>query len=111
MGFQIIADTKELSNGGKKLIVVDDLEILLTNIDGGYYAISNKCPHMGGSLFKGSLENGVITCPRHGSKYDAKTGKALRKAKILFLEFNVNDDRSYPVKIEGTNILIDLESE
>lgn len=111
MGFQKIADTKELTNGEKKLIVVNDKEILLTNIDGGYYAISNKCPHMGGSLYKGTFENGVITCPRHGSKYDAKTGKALGKAKILFLEFKVDDDQSYPIKVAGNDILLDADSE
>lgn len=61
---------------------------------------------MGGSLYKGTLEKGIVTCPRHGSKYDAKTGKAVDKAKILFLKFAVEDDQSYPLKLEGNDLLV-----
>jgi len=110
MGFVKATDTTGLSVGSKKMVVVDGKEILLTNIDGSYYAIANKCPHMGGSLVKGTLEDGIITCPRHGSKFDVKTGRAVGGPKILFMKFNVKDDSSYPVKLEGNDILIDLEN-
>jgi len=108
MGFQKVAEIKDFEENEKKLVEVDDKAILLTKVAGAYYAISNKCPHMGGSLFKGDLQDGVITCPRHGAQYDAKTGKGLKKPKILFFEFKLEDDRSYPVKIEDRNILIDI---
>jgi 3-phenylpropionate/trans-cinnamate dioxygenase ferredoxin subunit len=111
MGFQRVAEIQEFEKIDKKLIELDDKMILLTKVEGHYYAISNKCPHMGGSLYKGSLQDGVITCPRHGAKYDAKTGKGLGKPKILFLEFKMHDDRSYPVKVEGGDILIDINAE
>lgn len=110
MGFQKVAEIKEFEKTEKKLVEVGDKKILLTKVDGAYYAVSNKCPHMGGSLFKGSLEDGVITCPRHGAKYDAKTGKGLGKPKILFIEFKMENNRSYPVKVEDGNILIDIDS-
>jgi 3-phenylpropionate/trans-cinnamate dioxygenase ferredoxin subunit len=110
MGFEKVAETKEFEKTEKKLVEVGDKKILLTKVEGAYYAVSNKCPHMGGSLFKGSLEDGVITCPRHGAKYDAKTGKGLGKPKILFIEFKMENDRSYPVKVEDGNILIDIDS-
>ncbi|WP_296559226.1 Rieske 2Fe-2S domain-containing protein [uncultured Acetobacterium sp.] len=110
MGFQKVAEIKEFEKTEKKLVEVGDKKILLTKVDGAYYAVSNKCPHMGGSLFKGSLEDGVITCPRHGAKYDAKTGKGLGKPKILFIEFKMENNRSYPVKVEDGKILIDIDS-
>lgn len=110
MGFQKVAEIKEFEKTEKKLVEAGDKKILLTKVDGAYYAVSNKCPHMGGSLFKGSLEDGVITCPRHGAKYDAKTGKGLGKPKILFIEFKMENNRSYPVKVEDGNILIDIDS-
>ena len=109
MGFIKATDTTGLTEGMKKMVVVDGREILFTNINNSYYAISNKCPHMGGSLVEGSLENGIITCKRHGAKFDVKTGKNVGDAKILFLNFNVNDDQSYPVKVEGNDIFIELE--
>ncbi|MBI4856857.1 MAG: Rieske (2Fe-2S) protein [Acetobacterium woodii] len=108
MGYKKVAEIQEFDKTDKKLVVVNEQEILLTKIENGFYAISNKCPHMGGSLFKGTLEAGVVTCPRHGSKFDAKTGKAVGKPKILFLKFDVDDDRSYSVKLEDKDILIDV---
>ncbi len=111
MGFQKVAEIQEFEKTEKKLIELDEKKILLTKVDGAYYAISNKCPHMGGSLYKGTLQNGIITCPRHGAKYDAKTGKGVGKPKILFVEFKMEDDRSYPVKVENGAILIDISAE
>lgn len=108
MGFQKVAEIQEFEKIEKKLVALDDKKILLTKVEGAYYAISNKCPHMGGSLYNGTLEDGVITCPRHGAKYDAKTGKGLGKPKILFWEFKMENDLSYPVKVEGGSILIDV---
>ncbi len=108
MGFRKVAKVQDFDKTEKKLIELDNEKILLTKVDGAYYAIANKCPHMGGSLYKGSLKDGVITCPRHGAKYDAKTGKGLGKPKILFLEFKMEDDRSYPVKVEAGDIFIDI---
>lgn len=109
MGYKKVAEIQDFEKSDKKLVIVNEEEILLTKIDNDYYAIANKCPHMGGSLFKGTLVDGVITCPRHGSKFDAKTGKAVGKPKILFLEFKVADDRIYPIKIENQDILIDVD--
>ncbi len=111
MGFKKVAEIQEFAQSEKKLIELDNEKILLTKVDGDYYAISNKCPHMGGSLYKGTLRDGVITCPRHGAKYDVKTGKGLGKPKILFLEFKMEEARSYSVKVEDGAILIDIDSE
>lgn len=104
-----IAQTAELSAGNKKKISLDDKEILLVNIDNTYYAINNKCPHMGGSLYDGTLEGSTVVCPRHGSMFDVKTGKNIQGAKIAFVKINVRDVESYPVKVEGNDILIEIE--
>jgi 3-phenylpropionate/trans-cinnamate dioxygenase ferredoxin component len=107
--FVKVAEITEIAAGEKKKVILDGKEILLANVEGTYYAISDKCPHMGGSLSEGILEDYIITCPRHGSKFDVRTGKEVHGAKILFLNINVKDDRSYPVKVEGTDILIGAE--
>jgi len=102
------AKTTELTAGNKKKISLDNIEILLTNIDGTYYAINNKCPHMGGSLYEGDLAGHDIICPRHGSTFDVRTGKVVQRGAILHIKVRVNDARSYPVKVEGTDILIGI---
>lgn len=108
MSYVNVAKTTDLGNNEMKMIEINGIEILISNIDGGYYAISNKCPHMGGSLSEGILNGGIITCPKHGAKFDAKTGENVGDAKIVFLKMKVKDDRTYPVKIEDNNILVDL---
>jgi 3-phenylpropionate/trans-cinnamate dioxygenase ferredoxin subunit len=108
MSFVKVANIRELNDGEKKKVVVNGVEILISNIDGEYYAISNKCTHMGGSLGEGTLVGGIITCPKHGAKFDVRTGKKVGDAKIAFLKIKVKDDGAYAVKIEGTDLLVNL---
>jgi nitrite reductase (NADH) small subunit len=52
------------------------IEIALFNIEGKFYAISNRCAHEGGPLSEGVLEGHIVTCPWHGWKYSVIDGKA-----------------------------------
>jgi 3-phenylpropionate/trans-cinnamate dioxygenase ferredoxin subunit len=106
MKYVRVADTAELPANKMMMVLVDGKEVLLANVDGSYYAIANRCTHLGGSLVKGSLEAGIVTCPRHGSRFDLKTGQAVSGPRIGFMKFNVKDEESYPVKLEGTDILV-----
>lgn len=109
MQYVKIAQTNEIKDGEKKKITINNKVLLLTNIQNTYYAIDNKCPHMGGSLYDGDLDGYQITCPRHGSVFDVRTGKVIKGGKIVFINVKVNDTRAYPVRIEGTDILVALE--
>jgi len=51
------------------------IEIALFNIEGKFYAISNRCAHEGGPLSEGVLEGHIVTCPWHGWKYSVIDGK------------------------------------
>lgn len=101
--------TGDILPGNKKKIVLENKEILLVNLDGSFYALDNKCPHMGGSLYDGRLEGENIICPRHGSAFAVKTGQNVREAKIAFIKIKVDDAKSLPVKVEGVDILIGIE--
>jgi 3-phenylpropionate/trans-cinnamate dioxygenase ferredoxin subunit len=104
-----VAQITEIPAGSKKKISAEGKEILVTNIDGSYYAVDNTCTHMGGSLYDGKLEGQHIVCPRHGSVFDVTTGKALGGGKLLFLKVKVSDLKTYPTKVEGTDLLIGFE--
>jgi 3-phenylpropionate/trans-cinnamate dioxygenase ferredoxin subunit len=108
MDYTKVADKNELMPNTMKLVIVGDKEVLLANLGGAYYAIANKCTHLGGSLVKGTLEGGIVTCPKHKAQFDVKTGEALAEAKIGFIKMKVKDEASYEVKIDGDNILIGL---
>ena len=66
-----------LPPGGKALAEVDGRPIVVVNVDGRFYAIDDVCTHDGGPLAEGELEGVEVRCPRHGARFDVRTGKAL----------------------------------
>ena len=106
MEFVKVLEVDELPDEKMVMVEVGGREVLLANVDGTYYAIANKCTHLGGSLAKGVLEGNIVTCPRHGAQFDVKTGQAVGNAKIAFMKMQVKDEASYVVKVEGKDILI-----
>jgi 3-phenylpropionate/trans-cinnamate dioxygenase ferredoxin subunit len=75
--FVRVAMAAELPPGDKKLIDIDDRAVALFNIDGTFYAIDDVCTHDGGPLALGELHGCEIECPRHGARFDVRTGAAL----------------------------------
>src|SRR5215216_1726583 len=75
--------------------------IALANVDGDYYAIDDVCTHDGGPLDQGEVFGNEIECPRHGARFDVRTGKALTLPAVVPV-------KSYPVKVEGNDILIEV---
>ena len=108
MEYVRVADKSELPTNKMIIVVVGGKEVLLANLDGSYYAIANTCTHAGGSLAKGSIDGSIVTCPRHGARFNLMTGKAVREAKIGFIKIKVKDEASYTVKVEGTDILVGI---
>jgi 3-phenylpropionate/trans-cinnamate dioxygenase ferredoxin component len=72
-----VATASELPPGGKKLLDIDGRAIALFNVDGHFYAIDDVCTHDGGPLAEGELHGCEIECPRHGARFDVRTGAAL----------------------------------
>jgi 3-phenylpropionate/trans-cinnamate dioxygenase ferredoxin component len=108
MAYMKVADTSELGGGKMKIVDVEGTDVLLANVGGSYYAINNTCTHLGGSLGEGKLEGNVVQCPNHGSKFDVTSGKAVGKAKVAFFKVMPKDETSYPVKVDGTSIMVDI---
>jgi 3-phenylpropionate/trans-cinnamate dioxygenase ferredoxin subunit len=75
--FVKVARCPEVPLGGKKLAEVDGRPIALFNVDGKYFAIDDVCTHDGGPLAEGDLKGCEIMCPRHGARFDVRTGEAL----------------------------------
>ena len=75
--FVEVAKVSEISDGKMKHVEVDGKELLIANVDGKFYAISDRCGHMNALLSMGNLTGNTLTCPFHGSKFDVTTGKKL----------------------------------
>lgn len=108
MEYVKVADKNELTKGNKKKVVLGGKEILIINLDNQYYAIDNRCPHMGGSLFEGTIKDGQVICPRHGSVFDVRTGKVVEAGSILFIKVKVDNLQSYPVKVQGNDLFVGI---
>jgi 3-phenylpropionate/trans-cinnamate dioxygenase ferredoxin component len=75
--FVSVGRVDELPPGGKLLADLDGRAIAVFNVDGEFYAIDDVCTHDGGPLAEGELEGCEIRCPRHGARFDVRTGKAM----------------------------------
>ncbi|HLG87932.1 MAG TPA: Rieske 2Fe-2S domain-containing protein [Alphaproteobacteria bacterium] len=106
MEFVKVAAASDLLPGQMREVSAKGTKLLLANIEGGFYAIARKCPHLGGNLCKGKLQGAEVKCPLHGARFDVRTGKAIADAKLLFLKMKVRDARSFPVQINGADILV-----
>ena len=94
-----VAGRAELPPGGKKLVDLDGRAIAIFNVDGAYFAIDDVCTHDGGPLAEGTLEGAAIRCPRHGARFDVRTGKALG-----FPAFEAVD--THTVEVRGDDIFV-----
>lgn len=108
MAFTKVAKASEIPASSMKMIIVAGKEILVANVNGTYHAVSNRCTHNNGDLSKGILEGGVVTCPKHGQKFDLTTGKSIQGPKVGFLKMKGKDTTQFIVKIEGDDLLVDL---
>jgi 3-phenylpropionate/trans-cinnamate dioxygenase ferredoxin subunit len=74
-----ICPEDDLPPGAMRMVTWEDLEIGVFNCAGALYAIEDRCSHDDGELVYGDLDQSdcTIECPRHGSKFDLKTGKPL----------------------------------
>lgn len=114
MDFVYAAAAAEIPVGTMKLVKIDDREVLIVNFKGEYYALSNQCPHAGGSLSEGKLENNIITCLKHGAEIDATTGKIMiaedddedEEKEVRLLHFKGKDERIYKTKVADKDIFV-----
>ena len=116
--------------GGMKAYEVKGKEIVLCNYDGKIYAVSRRCGHTNAPLEMGTLEGYILTCPLHHSQFDITTGEALsgpvpanlgeeqipdglmkyfRFVSMLLSKVKTYDLETYPVKVEGNSITVDVD--
>ncbi len=95
-----VAHTSEILPGHKKIVEVDGVEVVVVNLDGKFYAVEDVCTHDGGPLGEGKLEGHALICPRHGARFDVRTGAVLKMPAVEPVP-------TYSVKIEGGDVLVE----
>jgi 3-phenylpropionate/trans-cinnamate dioxygenase ferredoxin subunit len=97
-----IAEAAELAPGGKKLVDVDGRALALFRVGDDYYAVDDVCTHDGGPLAEGDLEGTEIECPRHGARFDVRTG-----AVTCFPA--VEPIPTHPVEVRGDGVYVRID--
>lgn len=72
-----IASVTEMEDGDRLFIELEDQAIILMAVDGAYHAVRDVCTHDDGPLGEGELDGCQLICPRHGARFDIRTGEAL----------------------------------
>ena len=100
------ADTGELPEGRVKSAFLDHdgkvTQVCLTHFEGKYSALDNACPHQGGPLGEGSIENGCLRCPWHGWDFDPHTGQSPGG-------YDDETSTTYPVEVRDDGVYVALE--
>ncbi len=73
---KVLDNASQLPEGRVMTVQAGHHDICLAHFEGKFCALDNKCPHQGGPLGEGSIENGLLRCPWHGWDYHPCTGKA-----------------------------------
>ena len=97
----VVAKVSEIAVGAFKPVQVQGKNLLVCHTESGFYVIDDTCTHDDGPLADGWLEGNAIECPRHGARFDVTTGKVLCLPAAIPIH-------SYPVKVEGENITVEI---
>ena len=99
------ASVQELKSGAPKIIDAAGARIALYKVEGpdaGYYAIEDVCTHDDGPVAEGPVEGCVIECPRHGAKFDIRTGAVVCMPAVTPI-------RTFPVRVNGQNLEVEVQ--
>ena len=97
--FQKVATLDEIPPGGRKSLVFDDRAVLLLRVGDEFFAVEDVCSHDGQPLTDGPLEGTAIECPRHGARFDVRTGRPLCMPAVEPIA-------TYEVKVIGNDIFL-----
>jgi len=75
--FVKVARTSEVPSGSRYWVEFEEETIVLFNVNGTYYAIADLCTHDDGPLEDGELNEHEVECPRHGARFDIRSGAAV----------------------------------
>ncbi|MEJ2752581.1 MAG: non-heme iron oxygenase ferredoxin subunit [Chloroflexota bacterium] len=98
--FVKVASTGDIAPGERLWLEFEEETVVLFNVNGTYYCIADVCTHDGGPLEDGELDGYEVECPRHGARFDVRTGAAHCLPAVTPVP-------TFEVKVEGEDIYIE----
>src|SRR5215216_6402213 len=122
------AKVNEIPSGKMKHVELNGKEIVVSNVNGKYYAMNDRCGHMNALLSMGNLSDDIVTCPFHGAKFDVTNGKKVEEPTLtpsqemeplpktwqrffenvgqLMAHIKTYDQKTYKTLVEGDSVKI-----
>ena len=100
--FVTVARTTEIAPGTVKVVRVNGAPIGVANVDGEFFAFADVCTHDDGPVAEGNLEEYEIECPRHGARFDIRSGAVRQLPAVMPIPV-------YAVRIEDDEIKVSRE--
>ena len=94
-----VAGVNEIPEGQGRVVDVAGRTLALFNVGGAFYAIDNSCPHRGGPLGEGDVDNGIVLCPWHAWRWDVRTGRNANNPAVTVA--------CYPVSVVGGGVCVE----
>jgi len=98
----VVAKASGIAPGQMRIVEAGGARIALCNVGGAFYAIEDVCTHDEGPLGEGTLVGDQVECPRHGARFDVRTGQAARMPAVVPV-------RTFPVRVENGDVIIEVE--
>lgn len=98
--FVVAAKTTDVPSEGFKVVTLNGHAVVLVNHEGSFYALDNRCPHMGFPLHRGSLNKGILTCDWHHARFDLCSGGTF--------DLWADDARKFAVDVRDEEIWVDV---
>ena len=96
-----VAATSDLSDGRVKVAQAGEKRLALAQVGEEIFAMEDLCTHDNGPLGEGTLHGTEVECPRHGARFNVKTGQAVTLPAIVPV-------KTFPVKISEGKIYVEL---
>lgn len=102
-GFVKVAKASDIPEGTVKVLTADGQRMVVCHVDKSFYAVADLCSHDNGPLGEGELTDHQIECPRHGARFDIKTGKAMCLPAVKPIP-------AYSVEVRGEDVWVLLSA-
>jgi 3-phenylpropionate/trans-cinnamate dioxygenase ferredoxin subunit len=101
MAFVKVGKASDVPPGTAKVFEVGDRAVAVCNVDGDLFAVDDVCTHDEGSLEQGDVDGYEIECPRHGARFDVRTGQVKALPAVVPID-------TFKVRVEGEDIEIEV---
>ncbi|MHB0956130.1 MAG: non-heme iron oxygenase ferredoxin subunit [Pirellulaceae bacterium] len=99
--FVKVATVSSVPDPSRFTLEIGERVVVLFHVAGQFYCIDDVCTHDGGPLGDGTFEDHQVACPRHGARFDIRSGKALSMPATEPIAV-------HEVKIEGNDVFVRL---